>query len=353
MLYIGNNIGFHEDLNKEFKLFTIKKDPLVYYSDEEIRAIITNGILKPDKFNLMITDNICHFFKYYVPKYLSAFGNSDLDYATLYMGINDFGEITGVPFFSDITPKYLQSYLECIKTNISFDVFEDIKDNKHINVDDLLSKVSFEVIKLEKNMLFLDDSITEIINDFKEKKNKYDTEYRINLMERVKWMEKIEYHIVRIQDYADFAHYRKEISDYVLQNDPNHDPEYQKIRDLLLSDVLIDVGDGDVIRSRKDNHHDVIYWITKYKDYKMNILRDEKPVRIPYYNFSENIYSNQFSLLSNLRYKFIEKNENINYFLIKINFPTRFPKKIYFRNNDYDSWNIRTRTTVNGEPGCL
>ena len=253
MLYIGNNIGFREDLTKEFKLFTIKKDPLVYYSDEEIRDIITNGIIKPDKFNLMITDNICHFFKYYVPKYLSAFGNSELDYATLYMGINDFGELTGVPFFSDITPKYLQSYLECIKTNISFDVFEDIKDNKDINVDELLSKVSFEVIKLEKNMLFLDDSITDIIRDFKEKKNKYETEYRINLQERVKWMEKIEYHIVRIQDYADFAHYRKEISDYVLQNDPNHDPEYQKIRDLLLSDELIDVGDGDVIRSRKDN----------------------------------------------------------------------------------------------------
>lgn len=353
MLYIGNNIGFRENLKIEFKLFTLKRDPIIYYSEEEIKEIVITGIIDPDKFNLMISDNICHFFKYYIPKYLSVFGNSDLDNATLYMGVNDFGEFTGVPFFSEITPNYLKSFLDCIKPFISFNNTDNTELEELKELEEFLSLVSFEVIKLETNTLFLDDTIKDILDNFKNKKNKYEIEYRNNLLERMKWMEKVEYHIVRIQDYATYPRFRKEISNYVLQNNTNNDPELYKISELLLSDELIDVGDGDVIRSRKDNLHDVIYWITKYKDHMTDILRDQKPIKIPFYNFSQNIYSNQFSLLSNLRYRFIENNKNINYFLIKINFPTRYSKKIYFRNNDYDIWNIRIRAIVNGGPGCL
>jgi len=66
--------------------------------------------------------------------------------------------------------------------------------------------------------------------------------------------------------------------------------------------------------------------------YKKNLI-DNKKIKLPEF---KNINNASFHL-----------------FLIKINFPTRFPRKVYYRNNDYDSWNIRTRTIVNGEPGCL
>jgi hypothetical protein len=141
MSIIGNNIGFGETLEVELKEFTLKKDPMMYYTEEEVRDMIITGNIDPDKFNIMISDNICHFFKYYIPKYLSVFGNSNIDSATLYMGVNDFGEITGVPFFGEITPEYLESYLDCIKTFISFNAIDNT------NVDELFSQVKFEVIK--------------------------------------------------------------------------------------------------------------------------------------------------------------------------------------------------------------
>jgi hypothetical protein len=347
MSIIGNNIGFGETLEVELKEFTLKKDPMMYYSEEEVRDIINTGYIEPDKFNIMITDNILHFFKYYIPKYLSVFGNSNIDTATLYMGVNDFGEITGVPFFGEITSEYLESYLDCIKSSISFNAI----DNK--DTDELLSNIKFEVIKLDKNLDFLDNSIEDIIRDFEDKKKKYEAEYRSNLFDRIKWMQKMEYYITRIQDYASLTHYRKEVSDYIIENNNTSDNNLQKISNLLLSNEHISVGDGNEIRIRRDNIYDVVHWITKYKDFKIDTLKENKPIKIQYCNFSQNIYNNQFSLLSNLRYKFISTNKNIDYYLIKIKFPTKFSKRIYFRNNEYDNWNTRTRAIVNGAPGCI
>jgi hypothetical protein len=347
MSIIGNNIGFGETLEVELKEFTLKKDPMMYYSEEEVKNIITTGIIEPDKFNIMISDNICHFFKYYIPRYLSVFGNSNLDSATLYMGVNDFGEITGVPFFGKITEDYLNSYLDCIKTFISFNA----KDNE--NIEDLLSMVNFEVIKLEKNTDFLDNSIDNIIAEFEDKKKKYEIDYKSNLYDRIKWMQKMEYYITRIQDYATFPHYRKEVSDFILRNNKDCDSELKKLSDLFLSKEVILVGNGDEIRMRRENIYDVVHWITKYKDFMIDTLKENKPAKIQYCNFSQNIYNNQFCLLSNLRFKFIERNKDIDYYLIKINFPTKFPKKIYFRNNEFDNWNTRIRTIVNGAPGCI
>ncbi len=347
MSIIGNNMGFCETLEVEFKEFTIKKDPIIYYSEEELKKIVTSGIIEPDKFNIMISDNINHFFKYYIPKYLSVFGNSQLDNASLYIGVNDFGEITGIPFFGEITPEYLHSYLDNIKSFISFNEI----DNK--DVDELFSNVTFEVVKLEKNIDFLDNSVENIISDFEEKKKKYEDTYRLNLFERVKWMHKMEYYLTKIQDYATIPEYRKEVSDYILKNNSENDPEIFKLSELLLSDTVIIVGDGNEIRNRKDNVYDIVHWITRFKDCMIDVMRELKPPRIQYCNFSQNIYAIQFSLLSSLRYKFISKNDNIDYYLVKINFPTKFPRKIYFRNNEYDNWNFRIRAIVNGDPGCI
>lgn len=348
MSIIGDNIGSTETLEVEYKEFTIKKDPIIYYSEEEITDMITTGIIEPEKFNIMINDNICHFFKYYIPKYLSAFGNSDLNNAILYMGVNDFGEITGIPFFGQITQNDLQNNLDHIKNFISLNGID-------INgTTELFTQVTFEIIKLEKDTELLDNNIENIISDFEDKKKKYEIEYRSKIDKRKKWMKQMEYYLAKIQDYATIPKYRKEVSNYILKNNTNYDPKLNKISELLLSDEIIFVKDGHEIRSRKENIYDVIHWITKYKDHMIDIVKELRPSKIQYCNFSQNIYVNQFSLLSGLRYKFIERNKDIDYYLIKIIFPTKFPKKIYFRNNEYkNNWSTRIRTIVNGDPGCI
>lgn len=335
---LGDSIGFGESLEEEFKEFIMKIDPIKYFEEDEIRTIVNTGRIDSDIFNLMITDNIAHYFKYYLPKYISCFGNSSLSHGNLYIGANDFGEITGIPFFGTLTNTFMESFLEVLES--------------YISDKDILKEIKLEVIKLEYDELYLDDAIDPIIKDFYEKKKKFEEEYNKNILERRIWKEKMDYFTARIYDFANKKDLRKVVIDFV-KTSPDYTEEYHHIIDLLESSAEIPVGDGAEIALRKLDKHDIIYWLTSCKDTYIDKIKSERPYKIPYMYYSNSIYVNQFSLLSNLRYRFINNNVGLHYYLVKISFPTKYDSKIYFRNENDEKWIIRTRAIVNNVPGCF
>jgi hypothetical protein len=339
MSYIlGDSIGFTETLEIEFKEFMLKIDPKLYYSTEEIHQIVNSNIINQTKFNSMICDNIYHYFKYYIPKYLSVFGNSKLESAELYFGINDYGEITGIPFFGD---------LSLSNTDLLSSVLPFIKiDN--IDISKFISKISIEIINIKKDITFLDDNVSNIIDEFNLKKKNYETEYFHNLAERNKWKEQVDYYMTSIRDYMVKPCYRKEVADYVKLSSDMH----AHVISLLESDELIEFTDYNDIDTRKLNQDDVMYWITEFKQNTIQKLRLVRPQRIPYMCFSQNIYSSQLSLLSNLRYRFCN-NPDINFYMIRITIPTDIVGSVYYKLESNDTWYQRTRTFVNGLPGCI
>jgi hypothetical protein len=291
----------------------------------------------------MILDNINHYFKYYIPRYISVFGTSDIKKAELYIGISDIGEITGIPFFGNLPKWYVDSFLSSIKPFI-------LIDDHAITVDDVISQLEIEIVKLKKDISYLDDSIEPIITDFIDKKNKYEKEYFENLSMRRKWKEEMDYYTTKIGDYFTKREYRIAVSEFIKKN--SEAEKYKNIIDLLESDQVIEIDDLSDISIRKLNKNDVIHWITEFKDKMVDIIKDKKPQKIPYFNFSYNIYSTQFTVLSNNRYRFCNNNKKLNYYLIKIRIPTNISKHIYFKTNDSDSWMQRTRANINGSPGC-
>ena len=344
---LGDNIGFRETLEIELKEFMLKLDPLIYFDDREIYNIITTGNLQSlnyiERFNSMILDNINHYFKYYIPRYISVFGTSDINNAELYIGISDLGEITGIPFFGNLPKWYIDTFLSSIKPFI-------LIDDKNIIVDDVLSKIGIEIIPVSKDISYLDNSIETIIQDFIDKKNKYEKEYFDNLTLRRKWKEEIDYYTTKIRDYFNKKEYRTAVAEFIKKD--KEAEKYEHIIELLESDKVIDIGDYGEISFRKLNKNDVVHWITEFKDKMVESIKDKKPAKINYINFSYNIYSTQFSVLSNMRYKFCNSNENLNYYLIKIKLPTKVSDRIYFKTSDSDSWMQRTRAFINGSPGC-
>lgn len=335
---LGDNIGFHESLEEELKEFILKVDPIKYFDENDIRTIINTGKVDPDRFNLMIIDNINHYFKYYLPKYISCFGNSDLSHGNLYIGVNDLGEITGIPFFGNLTNAFVDSFLEVVKPFISD--------------QSIISKLKFEIIKVKIDDYYIDDNLTGIIDDFNLKKSKFEEDYNKNLLERRTWKEKMDYYTTRVSEFANRREFRDRVIDFTKKS-PEFNSEYNHIIELLESSVEIPVGDGSEIAQRKLNKHDVIYWVTECKDTTIEKLKKERPYRIPYVSFSESVYVTQFALLANMRKRFLNNNDNLHYYLIKINFPTKNESKIYFRNYDDENWIIRTRAIVNDSPGCL
>ena len=80
-----------ESLYVEFKEFCLQEETEVDYS------IVKTGIItNKEKFNNDIYKNIRIYFYKYLPKYISAFINSNIK-GQLIIGVNDFGEVTGIP----------------------------------------------------------------------------------------------------------------------------------------------------------------------------------------------------------------------------------------------------------------
>ena len=353
MSYIlGDNIGFRETFEIELKEFTLNIDPVIYFDTSEIIDIVNTGNIstKEATFNSMILDNINHYFKYYLPKYMSVFGNSQSNSqiinlnAKLYIGVNDFGEITGVPFVGNLPSIYLESMLSSIEYFINVPS-GDIKK--------LIAAIKINIIELIKDLEYIDNSIENIIKDFFEKKNKYEQEYFESVKLRHIWKTKLDYYFTKIHDYANKKEYRILVSEFI-RNSPDYDiSKHKHLCDILDSDEHIYISkEGSDICTRKLDKQDIVYWITECKDTIVKKIKSEKPPKPVYINYSSNIHAIHLGLLSNLRNKFVKNNKNINYYLIEIQLPCNYEEPIYFKNLESDKWMQRTRTLINGVPSC-
>ena len=157
---------------------------------------------------------------------------------------------------------------------------------------------------------------------------------------------------MRIYDLANKPEYKTLVIEFI-KSSPYFSEEYNHVIELLESSEEIPVGDGAEISQRKLNKHDVIHWITEFKDISVDKLKSERPYRISYSSYTDSIYMTQFSLLTNMRKRFLNNNDNLHYYLIKINFPTNYESKLFFRNYGEDNWITRTRAIVNNSPGCI
>jgi hypothetical protein len=341
---LGDNINFGETLEIEFKEFMLKLDCEKYFDTYEIKQIITNNSIDKTRFNSMIFDNIDHYFKYYLPKYLTVFANSNLAHSTIYFGINDIGEFTGIPFFGNFTKSVLSNFLDSVKYFIKL-------ENTDISIDEFIAQIKLDVIKLDKDLYYLDDSIESVISEFFDKKKKYEAEYFHNLTIRKQWKEQMEYYVIGIRDYLTKTNYRNEVANFIRKS-PDYS-KYQDIIDTLESSAVLEIEDYNEITIRKLNKNDVIYWVTEFKDTMIEKLKVMRPVRLPYTSFSYNVYVTQLTLLSNLRYRFCQNFKDINYYVIKMYLPTNFNGQVYYKTIESDNWYYRTRAYVNGGPGCV
>ena len=112
MVYLGEKLNEKESLQTEFKEFCLKNNVYNYYSHQDLEQIVISGKLF-ENFNTIIHDNIKHYFLCYIPRYASAFSNcDDIKEGVLTIGINDYGEITGIPYIGEFDESNLQIYLE-------------------------------------------------------------------------------------------------------------------------------------------------------------------------------------------------------------------------------------------------
>ena len=257
----------------------------------------------------MILDNLKLYFKIYVPKYASAFNNSKITTGNLQIGVNDYNEITGIPYLGTLKLKTIRKMIENVKTLISEDV-----------------KIEVEVENLQINHNLLEDTSKSFI----EKTNKRNYIHKmINenyYKERAIWTKEVLKYGVKLSTIIQDTYTREKFYKWIkLQN-----------CSILNECLTIQPEDIEKIKNKiklVTNKNNVIHWIAKFKDKSMKEIQNMKPEApniTKYINGSVHLITN----LTDLQYKFINSNKNMKYYKINIKFPELKENEIsYLRYN--------------------
>lgn len=334
-MILGDYIGFDESLKDEFKEFVIKLDTELYFDSEEIQKIVTTGIL-PYDFDNIIFGNLYHYINIYLPKYISAFANCEnIDEGYLYFGVSNSGEITGIPLLGELRKEDVNFMLKSIKNSLSLD---------------MLSEIKIDVIKLEKNLDYLEDIATQEIEEKTAKILEYKSEFKKYSEIRDKWFEELTSFTHKISYIILDRKIRNDIAKYIKTHGPKR-PEVQKQAEILESDQSIEILNGVQLCDYKNSDDNVYYWVMYYKDMIIEEIRKRKPVKPMYtYNSFDIIYNTYFQLLTKLRYKFIVNNPKCNYYMIKITIPGKKETPVYFKHPIYE-WKWLRKVRIEGDKG--
>lgn len=321
----------YESLNIEFKEFCLN------LSDNEmdclnVEKICKTGIILFDEskiINDMILNSIKNYFIKYIPRYLSAFLNSNIDNAELYIGVDDFGEITGIPFFGE-----KETFENFIYNIINIPLYYTKTDGKQIEY-----KVIIEELDLKEH--YLKDNSDLILQNFYKDKIITNILNKKYINERRKWASSMNEYTCKLPLLLESK--KKEFHNYLLKHAPH-----------LINYKIYPHEMKNIAHLKVDPTH-YLYWLMQFKEEQINKLQLSKPYKPRIQKTNQGPFY-LLNGLTELRSKFIKNNNEIKYFMIKIIFPSKSKEfnTVYYYNTESKSWLTKSRQyNENVGPCCL
>ena len=308
-----------ESLIIEFKEFCLQDVHIDY------DTIYTGKINNICRFNQDICNNIHLYFYKYLPKYISAFVNSNINGHFL-IGVNDFSEITGIPFHG--SKKELSLFIDNININ-------------HLLSNNFQYIVKYDIETIDTNTCYLSDNTNKILSEYSKiniKKQKILEKYK---NDRIIWNRNMEEYTCKLQDFIKYK--KREIDKYFTKHAPH------LIHYILKTDEL-----RNIAHLKSDPNH-YLYYLMKFKEYELQKLKKMKP-NIP--STPKIIHGPEYlyNQLTHMRMKLLNNNSELRYFLIHIKIiPVNTCKnqKLYYLNPLTNTWDLKYRTIdVKNGPKC-
>jgi len=322
----NTNIG-SENLNREYKLFTfIHNIPL---DIEEAKYYCKSNKLLPD-FNNYVLLNLYIYIKIFLQKNIYAFLNTNIN-GHFYIGVDDNGNIKGIPYNGIFPIKFLYLYIHFILYFYS-------------NNNDVYKYIKINFIKISVNKI----SIEKIHNEFK----KYikDEKYYINILNNYKksyneWLYNYKNITRKLVDLANDKESREKIIDYIKNNNNNN---YNKVLDIFYSSYTFENIKGNEIKTIKNDETNGYSWIMKWKDYECDKLLHKKPIKPSCLKYYDKIKSIPFRLINCLELNlfWLKNNKNMDLYVINITIKKHNSNEKYLYFNKLP---IRS-TNINGTP---
>lgn len=326
-----------ENISIELKSFHLTN--INELSIEDITRIIKTGKWCDD-FEEIINRNLSDFIHNVIPKYISCFNNAKIN-GILYLGVDDSGEISGIPYSKSIP-------VDLIKTSITNSIKNNIKCSKVLH-SEIIDNIDIDVIPLESDINILTDSAQKFYNIYSKnviKLNDYMEEYNIK---RYMWLHRLGLYSQKLNLVLNTTKYRNELKQKIIDEDTEKQATH--LVELLSSDECL-ILDHDNIHDEAEriNKKRLFYWIAKFRDDMITLIRKERPEKIMF-NFKyypRHILCN----LPDLRYKFVKN--DVKYYMIKINCNrVNLDDEFLFKFLNSNKWNYRVRIQDNTGPKCI
>lgn len=355
-MYYTQNIG-EEQKDSEYKVFVF--NPLKVASDDAI-IYLSNGKFV---FNNSVIESLKTYLDIYLPKYISSYihPKSNLKSGTLYIGVEDDGTVSGIPYAGSMpinfinltidkifskslkfligsTKSEIRSYLqiELIKIGIPTDISKIKKRTEYSKYMEDFEKIKKEHNKYNKKKFVWSNlfdpnnlELCDMINDTETRKiiwtyTKEKTNYSIKAFDNK---------FSHLEVYCDIYNYWNYMSD-------------------MKSNIKFNPLEPKEIIKVKKNKLNPYYWTTEWKDSKMTMLKILKP-KIPRKTIDSNYPLFLLSKSNKMIPQWIESNNNLNLYVLKITINIRNPHIIQYKDIE-NKWKTSYRTLSQiGEPISL
>lgn len=353
MNIFNNNIG-PETTSVEYKEFTFYPNGINIDNDDAIELLNNNKWI----FNKNVIDSIKNMILTYLPKYTSAYLNANInENCELYFGINDFGDLIGIPYQGYFDIKHLIDYVKSVyKNNIIFDGnIMDFINISFIKLEHNFNKQDHNFNKLEDNFIKLEHDFSKLEHDFNInpnliKYNKilkiYNEKKRKYISNKLTWTKLSNRYNSKLCDLVNTPDTRYELIRYIECYSPRN-----PVIKLLKTNFVLEYNNMDIVNKYKNNINNIYHWLTEWKDKMLQFIKSIKPrflFKIPNEYYPLHIL---MAVKKMIPY-WIKYNDNINLFIIKFTFMQKQTLNIQYK-NIYGEWSICKRTIVDGTPCCI
>tara|TARA_B100000401_G_C52813860_1_gene725560 strand:- start:3130 stop:4149 length:1020 start_codon:yes stop_codon:yes gene_type:complete len=333
-LTLGEKCG-KESLNVEYKEFCIQVQSNIFYNENDIKSMIETGVLEKG-YNSLIYQSLEIYCANVFPKNIVSFLNANID-GELYLGIDDAGEITGIPFVGDFNEKTIRNMFY---QNLSKYIVDYGSIHEYLNITIIPLHIDI------RNGFLNNDVLDDLLYKYKSKKELNAFKKQKYEEDRREWIKKTAIYEKKINLLINTQPSRSELCEYINLHCKNSSTK-ASLMWFLMSSQEIKIEDYS-----RASDSSLFYWACRFKDEKLNDLleaRPEKP-QTPIRIHPELI----FNKIAPLRLKFLENNPDLHFYIIKVSIRRNhknIPQYYKLPYNCESLYKIR-RITRENEPFC-
>ena len=320
-----------ESLDIEHKEFTFNSSGLV------LNYKLAEDYCKNHHFNFnpFVINSLDRYFKQYLPKYTCAFINRNI-IGNLYIGVNDFGFVKGIPYCGELPVSRL--------TENMYDIIE--KSVKFTEPIDIRQHISIKFSKIQKPSI-PETSLPFSYIEFCEKRSAYLDKYNAFLKKFDQWKTKSMFFTQKLVDLVNNDDSRSMIIQYIIDIDPSC-----VVIKILQSDYTLPYCDHEEISVLKDDPQNPYYWVCRWKDEMIEKTRKERPVFRDIAFLPATPYNIIIGAGEMIPY-WMNFNDNMNLYIIHVTFNTiQTTDKIFYESYDKNWISCYRNVLSDGEPVC-